>query len=1091
MQSWNKLIPIIIVIKLLSAQSISTIDTIRVDIGQQNLTLKPFIIDSSLHVFYSGRLLDGYRLNTISGDLELSEPSKFGGIYHVSYKYLKEKLQIQIGPLYKQFPILDSLLVKNQTEQNNLPPPPINSDLSNLATTGTVYRNLTVSPFGGSDFTGGLQLQLQGKLSNDLTVSGVLSDQSIPIQPEGTTQVLEEIDKVYLHVNHPLFQIMAGDIEYTLNSGKYLNVSRKLKGLRGELEINEWRAKATLASSQGRYHKLSFKGIDGIQGPYALTSESGNKDIIVLAGTEKVFLNGELVKRGENFDYTIDYSVGEITFTPRRLIDFDTDIYIEYEYSDYKYTRNIVSSAINRIIGDRGSIGFAWLKEKDQFQIDETLSIGIRDSLRNSGDEAVIISSAIKDEDGGYILQENIYIYSPENIGSEKYKVAFYNDNENGKYVRKISTDGKIYFEYMNEIQNNGIVDLYSPFQEWTNPINHDIFQIVGDYDLSKYSNIKLDISLSNLDKNTISTINDNDNLGIAYNLELQGDSIRINDDINFGYNIINWNRSEKFNEINKERDALFNREWNLESNSIGNESLFSSGINLGYNEYLRSFIDWSRYESVVGNREKLTANLKSKTKYIPLLSSYINQVLTNSSKFYQYNIEAQFLPGNFHPIINYKGEYKKGSHQFDLTKVGILFNNKKQNISAFISQRKDYEFAGHDSTKMDILKEGIYGELDINGKIGISWTTKIVFKKRVSDNFKTNESLDYAIGIANLRYANKTSPIKWDLLSKLEETYTESRAVVYDSVGTGLGSYRYDNEFNEYINDPNGAYISYTVLTGDRELSTHFNASQRFSVDFGKTKIKSLKNIDFRSDLKTEFRGNSFVLDKVIDPGLGDGDIINSKLNLRNEIDYNNSRKQRRIRSWSIISQNLIGTDPRGNDFRIQKEYSSEWREQIKKDITSLLNLKYRTFNNSSNFSNLRNRDVEGWWIEDNIKWKIDTKWQFAISAMGGNDSGFHNENNFNAYAYGLKLEGQHFIKSTTSIKIRTEIFNSNSKTDNSIIPPEALNGLPIGQSISINLQGQILLGKNLSLNTNANFIDNSRYNNFFTISGELRAYF
>ncbi len=59
-----------------------------------------------------------------------------------------------------------------------------------------MYRNLTLSPLGGSDFSGGLQLQLQGMLSKDITVSGVLSDQSLPIQPEGTTQTLDEIDKV-------------------------------------------------------------------------------------------------------------------------------------------------------------------------------------------------------------------------------------------------------------------------------------------------------------------------------------------------------------------------------------------------------------------------------------------------------------------------------------------------------------------------------------------------------------------------------------------------------------------------------------------------------------------------------------------------------------------------------------------------------------------------------------------------------------------------------------------------------------------------------------------------------------------------------
>jgi len=59
------------------------------------------------------------------------------------------------------------------------------------------------------------------------------------------------------------------------------------------------------------------------------------------------------------------------------------------------------------------------------------------------------------------------------------------------------------------------------------------------------------------------------------------------------------------------------------------------------------------------------------------------------------------------------------------------------------------------------------------------------------------------------------------------------------------------------------------------------------------------------------------------------------------------------------------------------------------------------------------------------------------------------------------------------------------------SSLPPEALNGLPNGQSIKFNMQGQILLGDNLSLNIGMNYLDNTRYNNFISMTGEIRAYF
>jgi hypothetical protein len=314
---------------------------------------------------------------------------------------------------------------------------------------------------------------------------------------------------------------------------------------------------------------------------------------------------------------------------------------------------------------------------------------------------------------------------------------------------------------------------------------------------------------------------------------------------------------------------------------------------------------------------------------------------------------------------------------------------------------------------------------------------------------------------------------------------------VVYDSVGVGLGSYRYDEEFNEYISDPNGAYISHTILTGDRDLITHFVASQRLFIDFGKTPIALLKYINVSSDLRTEFKGKTFAIDKITEPDLFDDEIAQSKVYLRHEIDYNPHGTTRRIRNWAIYSQDLLGADPRGNDLRNQMEYGIEWREPIKKEFHSVLKIESHNIDNSSGFSDLRNRNVDGWWAEEEIKWNIERKWQFSISALGGKDSGIHNQESFSAYAYGVKLESQRFINSTSRIKVRTELFNSTESNDKSVIPPEALNGLPLGQSISVNVQGQVLLGKNLSLNINGTYIDNSRYNDFITLSGELRAYF
>ena len=54
------------------------------------------------------------------------------------------------------------------------------------------------------------------------------------------------------------------------------------------------------------------------------------------------------LKRGDDLDYIIDYSRGELIFMPNNLIFFDSDIDIEYQYQELNYSSNYFETGIKK-----------------------------------------------------------------------------------------------------------------------------------------------------------------------------------------------------------------------------------------------------------------------------------------------------------------------------------------------------------------------------------------------------------------------------------------------------------------------------------------------------------------------------------------------------------------------------------------------------------------------------------------------------------------------------------------------------------------------------------------------------------------------
>ncbi len=471
--------------------------------------------------------------------------------------------------------------------------------LDDFQKSGNISRAISVSNQQNVSVLSHLNLQISGKISEELELIASISDDNIPIQPDGNTQQLQDFDKVFIQIKHEKGQLTAGDFEMKRPNSFFMRYYKKAQGANASVNL-DLKSKANLkvyggiALSRGKYARNTIIGIEGNQGPYKLIGADFERAIIVLSGTEQVYVDGKLLKRGQSYDYIIDYNTAEITFMPGFPINKDKRISVEFQYSNRNYARYLANAGFEY---SRTKWKFAthyYIENdlKDQ-PLDMDLSSSQQQLLYSIGDSLQYAISPSVDSVGfndNEVLYKKIdslgfspvYVYS-NSPDSAIYRLAFSLVGAgNGNYrQQKSSANGRV-FKWIAPI--NGIKQgEYEPVVLLVTPKKKQLISGIAEYHINNNTLIYTEVAVSNEDLNTFSPYDKENNTAPAFKINFQNTlplskrtkTWNLITKANYEYTDANFKPIERF------RSVEFNRDWNAYDINGKTQQLASIILNL------------------------------------------------------------------------------------------------------------------------------------------------------------------------------------------------------------------------------------------------------------------------------------------------------------------------------------------------------------------------------------------------------------------------------------------------------------------------------------------------------------------------------
>ncbi|MEJ6792572.1 MAG: hypothetical protein QNK89_07575 [Lacinutrix sp.] len=1048
---------------------------------------------------------------------------------------------------YQQFD--EAIIVENNNKTNKLyrikqsNTGDIFTPFDGLTTSGSISRGVTIGNNQNSVLNSELDLQITGKLNDNVSLRASIQDANIPLQESGYSQRLDEFDQVFVEIFSDRWNIRAGDVDLENKDSYFAEYSKRVQGLSLKARLgdedNETNLFAAGALVRGQFTTSQFTAQEGNQGPYKLQGQNGELFVLIVSGSEIVYVNGIIVERGENEDYIIDYNAGEIVFNSTFPITSEMRITVDYQFSDRNYSR-LVAYAGGSYSSEKLKIGASVYSENDAKNnpLQQNLSpeqVGI---LGEAGDNRaqMVAPSSIEEA-----FNENRILYKKEIINGEEtfvfsnnpddtlFSVRFTNVGANlGDYIiSNINAINTIY-EYVAPVlgvkQGN-----FEPIVQLVAPVKLQIAVVNGSYIPTEKTAITFELAGSKNDLNLFSSLNDNDNNGFAAKINVKQSLIKQGSLWNLDAFVDTDFIQQEFRNIQGLYNPEFNRDWNINAtttnglnSNFGDQVLFIAGTKAFHNKkgtanYLFEHLGFS--ENFSGNKHTVNARLFLNNK----LSFSTNTSILNSNATLA---TSTFLRTNNRARYSFSKSWAGGGFSAENNEQKEVVTNNFTDLS---QRFKAYEiFTGvGDST-------GVFAEIGYKYRVNdslrnnnlqrVNKSNTYYLNYRIIKNERTNLSL-----YANYRTLNNTDEdledeqslnsrltysqqffnniINWNTVFETNSGTLAQQDFTYVEVEPGQGAYTWIDyngngiqeleEFEIAQFQDQGQYIR-VLLPNQVFIKTHQNRlSQSITLNPGTWVNEERKSKKFWShfynqssyllDRKIKREGNAF----NINPFKNDEETeLGLQLNFRNVLFYNRG-KQKYTTSYTylnnqtrnVLTVGFIANSLSSHQLNFNHKFATSW----------LINMLTGLDKNESESENFVTKNFKineerfnpklSYLLSDNIRFDLFYQYTNKENTIGDFET-------LNQQKYGFSFAFTKNVKSAISGELN--IF-SNSFTGNANSPVgyQMLEGLQPGKNLTWSVLAQQKITKFLDLNLTYFGRKTETSKTIHTGNVQLKAYF